>query len=199
MAALKASVSNQPQNVFAPGFWNINGYVFDGFLELSHDSPLVITRHPVMLGAKPGDHCYDEQRRFTIRLVTSNCFTSKVPGQFPASPTRAISAYNLLRNLQKSHQFLTLVTNFVTMSHVLISNIHVNEDMRTKESLYATVTLEEVFVVDLQTTKASADPQVTDETERGQVRVQPTLGSFEKVKEDAIKLGKQLPSLGFIH
>lgn len=143
---------------------------FDAWLRLQHSTSLTITQHPVETGASVTDHSYFNPRRFSFDIGMTDCIVSP---QFSGDYNRSVNAYNALVDLQKSRQRLTLVSKYGIFPNILIESVDVSDDYSTKNAMKATITLLEIIVAKLHTVKASADPQVTDQTSRGQIPPQP--------------------------
>lgn len=154
----------------APLNWSLGGMRFDAWLRLQHSTSLTITQHPVETGASVTDHSYFNPRRFSFDIGMTDCV---VAPQFQGDSNRSVNAYNALVDLQKSRQRLTLVSKYGIFPNILIESVDVSDDYSTKNAMKATITLLEIIVAKLHTVKASADPQVTDQTSRGQIPPQP--------------------------
>ena len=177
-----------PSRSIPPG-WNLNGLFFDAWLKLQHTTVLTSTNHPVERRAAISDHSYVEPFRGSFDIGMTDCVSSFVAGQFPASPTRSINAYNTLVDLQASGQFLTLDTKYAHYSNILIESISVDDDYQTVNALKATINLKQIIVADAQFIKITSNQHVTSTTPRGQVSAQPIPGSLEAIKKDLEELG----------
>lgn len=154
----------------APLQWSLGGMRFDAWLRLQHNTGLTITQHPVETGASITDHSYFNPRRFSFDIGMTDCI---VAPQFPGDANRSVNAYNALVNLQGRRERLTLVSKYGIFPNILIESVDVSDDYSTKNVMKATISLLEIIVAKLQTIKVSADPQVTDQTNKGQVPPQP--------------------------
>lgn len=178
-----------------PNTWHLEGYVFDAWLKLHHSNSLTITQHPVQTGAQVSDHAFVNARKFSFEIGMTDCARSIIAGQFPASPTRSINAYNTLVTLQASGKFLELLTKYTRSSQILIESIDVSDDFSTSNAMHATINLMEIIVADTQVAKVSAIPQVTDSTNRGQVNPALPFGTWPAVLAAAQKVGKDASGL----
>lgn len=170
MSTVTTGISYQsPALQIPPNGWNLNGYYFDAWLRLQHQSDMTITRHPVETGAEISDHCYAEPRRWIFQIGMSDVSTSPVAEQFSANPTRSVNAYNTLYQLQQSRTLLSLTSKYGTYTNVLIQSMIAIDDWRTKNALKVNVTLQEIILVSTSVVPVSAHQQTTDQTNRGQV------------------------------
>lgn len=173
MVVLKAGVSNTPppSSQAAPGTWNLNGMVFDAWLRLNHNTELTITQHPVETGAPISDHCFSNPRRFSFDIGMSDVLKSPSAA---GSSTRSINAYNSLVAMQESRQFLTLNCKYGFYRDILIQSINAVDDAQTVYGSRWTITLQRIVVASPQlgTGQISNNPQVTDQTSRGQLSPQ---------------------------
>lgn len=177
-----------PSQPIPPG-WNLNGLVFDAWLRLHHTNSLTYTQHPVESGANITDHSFVNPIRFSFDIGMTDCVKSLIPGQFPATPTRAINAYNTLVQLQATRQFLTLDSKYGHYESILIESIDVSDDYQTSEALKATINLVQIIVADTQLIVLTLNPNATNTTPRGQVSSQPIPGSLEAIQKDLEELG----------
>lgn len=180
-----ASNPNYTGGVSAPSdqllnVWNLNGYVFDAFLRMQHDSGLVITQHPVQTGAAITDHSYVNPKKFTFEVGVTDCARPIIVPNgkvIRANPTRYQAAYNVLVNMQENRNLLYLVSKYGFFENILIENISIPDDSTTQGAIKATVTLTEVILANARTITVSDLPETTDGTERGQVTGKPVIQS----------------------
>lgn len=162
-----------------PTQWSLGGYLFDAWLRLHHNNSLTITQHPVQAGADISDHAFVNPKRFSFDICITDTVTS---AQFTANPTRSINAYNVIQQMQASREPLTLVSKYGVYENILIESFEASDDFTTNTTLKATVNLVEIIIADVQVHKVSANPHMTDSTNRGQVAAQPEYGSLESIK-----------------
>lgn len=149
---------------------NIGGMFFDAFLRLDHTSKLNITSHPVQTGANISDHAYLEPKQITIEIGMSDVAKDLITNQFSGGWSKSVTAYQKLRELQASRVPLDVLTRLGIYRNMLIETITAPDDYRTLSGLKATITMKEVLVASVQTVKVSANPHMTDYTNRGEVQ-----------------------------
>lgn len=172
--------------------WNINGLVFDGWLQQRTSNSITSTDHPVATGAEITDHSYVNRRRFSLHIgMTDVLPNSQVSGQFPANPTRSINAFQTLRDLMNKRQFVTITDKYGFYDTFLIESIDVDDDATTVNCLRATVNLVEVILANTQTGATPKNPQAVNQTNRGQVAPIPAqqMGTWAAIQADLKKLG----------
>lgn len=146
--------------------------IFDALFSTEHQSSLTITEHPVQTGANISDHVYMDPQILTFEIGMSDVMKSSIPGQFSDNASRSVSAYLKLRQLQTQGLPITVVTRLGTYKNMMVENITAPEDNKTTFALRATVTLKEIFVVNVTTVKISERPQKSQETNEGEQKVQ---------------------------
>lgn len=154
--------------------------IFDAIFSTQHDTSLSITEHPVQSGASISDHAYEEAAKLTFDIGMSDVMQSYIPGQFSDNSSRSISAYAKLRELQTLRLPLSVVTKLDSYSNMLVETISTVEDNKTTYGLRATVTLKQVFVVNVNTVKISERPHKSAETNEGEQKVIKADESFLK-------------------
>ncbi len=184
--------NNQPQDPVLD-YWNLNGYLFDAWLSMTHDTNLTITQHPVQTGAAITDHSYVNPKRFNFQIGMTDVTTPlDIPGmnKFPTTPTKSLGAYDKLVELQSNREPLYLVSKYGYFEDILIESIHTPDDFRTKHGLKATITLVQIIMVDVKTARLSGLPHTTDQTNRGPISGRPIEpGTREAIRRDLINLG----------
>lgn len=146
---------------------NIAGYFFDAFLEINHTHQSRITSHPVQTGANITDHIYVEPVELNMKIKMSDCMQSLVGGQFTANYTRSVSAYNILRELQKSRIPFQVTTRLEIYQNMVIETLVVNDDVKNSSGLEVDVTLKQILVVSVKTIKTSARVNATNKLTLG--------------------------------
>jgi len=173
---------------------SIGGYFFDAYLMLDHDSQLTMTDHPVEEGANVTDHAFLEPESLSMEIAMSDVCTNFVDGQFAQKPTRSISAFDTLKQLQKDRTPLTISTRLKTYKNMLIATIASPEDFKTMYGLRATVIFREIIVVSTETValpnRSSAAPHKTGATNRGTVQPQPASDNRSTLRKAADALGR---------
>lgn len=148
---------------------NIGAFFFDAFLRIDHSSKLKITEHPIESGSVVADHAYMEPRELTFEIGMSDVMTSLVPGQFSGGWSRSVTAFETLRDLQRTRTPLFVHTRLGSYSNMLIAAISAPDDKNTQFGLRCSVTLRELIVSELKVVKVSSAPQITDISSDGQV------------------------------
>lgn len=156
---------------------NIGGYFFDGFITVTHNKRLEITQNPVETGASIVDHSYVKPATLTMKIVVSDAHASLVQGQFSDSWSRAVSAWNVLKQLQEDRIPVSVLTKLDLYENMLIQNLQATDEANTYTTLSADVTLQEIPIARVRTVKISAADQATLKTEMGKIEV-------EKVKNE---------------
>lgn len=172
---LVGGISNDPPQEPLLNYWNLNGYVFDAWLRLGHNSSNVITQHPVQTGANITDHSFEQPKRFSFEIGISDVVRAiPVPNgrAINAQPTRVQNAYDVLDKMRRERKLLYLVSKYGYFEGILIESIDIPDDYTTQSVIKATVNLTQVIIVDTQTEKVSGLPQLTDQTNRGSLQGQ---------------------------
>jgi hypothetical protein len=189
MTTIQARITNT-QDGAPPLTWSLGGMFFDAWLYLAHNTSLTITQHPVETGAAITDHSYVNPNRFSFTVgMTDVVPNPQVTGD---SQSRSVNAYRKLVEMQKSREPLPLVSKYGVFFNILIVDVAAADNFQTKYGGRFTITLQEVIMVGNQLTKVSANPQATEQTNRGQVSAQPLT---EEVKRAAINAGMSLNEL----
>lgn len=149
---------------------NIGGFFFDAVLNEQHDSELTITQHPVQTGASITDHSFVNPSTLTMEIATSDAMATMLEGQFTEYYTKSVSAYEKLRELQALRLPLSVHTRLHHYDNMLIQNITAPDSYRTQYGLRCTVTLQEIFVVNVATGTVSARNWTSGQTNRGEVQ-----------------------------
>ena len=127
-------------------------------IEEAHSDELVITDHPVELGASISDHAYLKPAEVVIRCGWSNSGYGAIGNLVKnvASVLTGGSAgedyvhtmYEKLRALQASRIPFDLVTGKRTYSNMLIAGLSVTTEPRTENALMVTATCRQIIVVE---------------------------------------------------
>ena len=151
----------------------LGGFIFDAILALNHERTASITSHPVETGAAVTDHAFIQPSKLTLQVGMSDALVDVIAGQFANGPSRSVTAYQTLVNLQQLRIPFDVATRLGLYRNMLIQSIVTPDDHTTAYGLKATVTLQEIFVASVRTVRISAQPQTTDSTNRGDVQAQP--------------------------
>lgn len=147
-------------------------FIFDAYFSIEHNTNLTITEHPVQTGANISDHAYMEPKELTFDIGMSDVMKSIIDGQFMDNASRGVSAYTVLRKLQEQRLPIQAVTRLGVYQNMMVSTITTTDNNSTANGLRATVTLKEIFVVQVTNVKISARPQVSNTTNNGDQKVQ---------------------------
>ena len=137
---------------------NIGGFFFDAVIREEHTTKIKMTEHPVQTGANIVDHAYMEPATLTMEIAMSDCMATMVAGQFTDKSTKSVSAYQTLLSLQQSRLPFQVHTRLNLYKNMLIEEISAPDDFKTQFGMRCTVTLKEIFVVEVSTTTVSARP-----------------------------------------
>lgn len=157
---------------------NIAGYFFDAFIDMHHTHESKITSHPVQSGANITDHIYTEPVELSMTIRMSDSMAGLVAGQFVGRYTRSVSAYNILRELQKQRIPFQVTTRLETYQNMVIQTLSVPDDYITQFGLEAKVTMKQVLIVNVKTVKVSNRINTTNTTNAGPVKVTNALSNF---------------------
>lgn len=148
---------------------NIGGYFFDGYLNLSVNSSLEITQHPVESGSAISDHSYMKPREISMTILMSDVHESLVAGQFEDSWSRSTSAWKILEKIQSERLTVSVLTRVGLYQNMLIQSLTANDTDIQLFGLRADVTLVELPVARVRTVEISAADQTTVNTEMGNI------------------------------
>lgn len=146
---------------------NIGGYFFDGFMNVTHNQTVTATDHPIQTGANVTDHAIVEPRTVTMVIRMSDVHESLFPTQFTERYTRSVSAWAVLQQMLRARLPLQVTTRLETYQNMLILDITADDDYKTREGLYVTVTLREQLMATTQTVQVSTRQDVTTYTYGG--------------------------------
>lgn len=134
--------------------------------EIASDD-LEITQHPVQQGATITDHAYLKPATVSIKIM------------FNAADAPLAETYAKLRQLQASREPFDVVTGKRAYKNMLFKSLGQTNDAQTENVLSISAELQEIFVVQVETTtvpprKQQANPGKTGATENaGQKSAQP--------------------------
>jgi len=151
---------------------DVGNFIFDAYFSVDHETNLTITEQPVQTGVNISDHAYMEAKQVIFDIGMSDVMQSVVSGQFGDNASRSVSAYTTLRALQEQRLPIQVATRLATYSNMLIATISCTDDSTTGNGMRATVTLQEIIVVNVNTVGISARPQVSASTNNGDQAVQ---------------------------
>lgn len=166
-------------------------YIFDAFFSINHESNLTITEHPIQSGASISDHAYMEPQSVTFEIGMSDVMkdipSTAIKSFSGVESSRSANAYKILRQLQKDRIAINAITRLGTYNNMLIETISAPDDNKTLYGLKATVTLKEIFVVNVTTVKISKRPHNTDKIHAGDIKVMPVSESLLALIMDQFK------------
>lgn len=134
--------------------------------EIASDD-LEITQHPVQQGATITDHAYLKPATVSIKIM------------FNAADAPLAETYAKLRQLQASREPFDVVTGKRAYKNMLFKSLGQTNDAQTENVLSISAELQEIFIVQVETTtvpprKQQANPGKTGTTENaGQKSAQP--------------------------
>lgn len=148
---------------------NIDGWFFDGFVNISQVHSLHTTSHPVQSGANITDHAYEEPIHITASIIVSDAYTAddtKRDAQLFLSngATKSVGAFNVLRQMQSERRLLKVVTKYGSYSNMLLTSLTVNTTYKNLYNMIADVELDEIIIASEKTVKVSARNQTTGST-----------------------------------
>ena len=158
---------------------NMGGIVADVTVEEEHDDELVITEHPVEMGASITDHSYKRPSSCIVRAGWSNSSYSAL-----GNPAYVQSVYEQFLQLQESRQPFDIVTGKRIYTDMLFRRLHVKTDEKTENALMLVAECQQIIIVTTQTVTTpnpknmqnpAADTGVSD---RGSVSAIPNPGNF---------------------
>ena len=136
-------------------------------LEETASDDLEITQHPVQQGATITDHAYLKPATLSIKIM------------FNAADAPLAETYAKLRQLQASREPFDVVTGKRAYKNMLFKSLGQTNDAQTENVLSISAELQEIFIVQVETTtvpprKQQANPGKTGATENaGQKSAQP--------------------------
>lgn len=135
---------------------NIGGFFFDAVINVSTEHQAVITSHPVQSGANISDHVCLEPVTISMQIKMSDAMDSMVRGQWHGAYTKSVSAYRKLCELQAARLPVTVLTRLNQYPNMVISGIHVDDDVNTLYGLQATIEMQQIIMATVATEKVSA-------------------------------------------
>jgi hypothetical protein len=129
-------------------------YVFDAVLKANHKRELRRTRHPIQTSATSpvtsiADHAFKEPTTMTVEIGMSDAMDSYAPGMWTSNPSKSVSAFQTLCNLQDAKTLVTVTTRLATYGNMLVEVIEPSETVKTLHGLKATVVFSQVFLAQL--------------------------------------------------
>ncbi len=155
----------------------IGSIVLDCSVSEQHQADVDVTDSPVERGANISDHARPKPETLTLEGLITNAPLSRDPlspstaeslagsidtgfiSRAQGDPTRAVSAYQDLRDLKDAGELIEVVTSLRSYSDMVLTNLSVPRDAKTGECLKFTATFKQIRVVEnkkviVQETKA---------------------------------------------
>ena len=163
-------------------------YVFDAILRVEHQRRLHCTEHPIQAGgsapaASITDHAYLLPARVTLEIGMSDAMAGFSPNAWDDGPSKSISAWQMLTDLQAARTLVKLDTRLDSYSNLVIESLSTTDTRETRHGLKAIVTFTEVFLASATSATSvlgfdmsavdSDRPQTTDQTPSGIVHALP--------------------------
>lgn len=114
----------------------------------STNDTLTITKQPVQLGASITDHSYKEPTAFTMTAYFQDNITTSLS-----------QAYQKLLDLQSSRQPFAVVTPKRIYKNMLMASLGQTTDKTTENTLFITMSFQEVILVSVTTTTVARNKQ----------------------------------------
>ncbi len=137
---------------------SIGGIFVDVVISEEHTASMEIAEHPVESGAKISDHAWRMPYSVSLESVIGS--------------DRAVSSYQALLAMQEKAEPFALITGLKVYSNMLVKEISATRDREHARVLKFTAELQEVIIVDTQTSGATGDTdddKAKGTTKRGQV------------------------------
>jgi hypothetical protein len=130
-------------------------YFFDAVLKADHQQALRITEHPVQTGANITDHAYIEPAMLVLEIGMSDAMDRYIAGQYRSNPSKSVSAYETLLELQAKRQPLTVTTRLRKYDNMLIQNINSSDNVNSYYGVKAIVVFKQIIIAIDAATKRS--------------------------------------------
>jgi hypothetical protein len=133
----------------------IEALELDASLSEEHTSDAEVTEHPVEVGADISDH----KRKKPLQVKITGLVTN-TPLKFLNfnSGDAAVTAWDLLQELQKGSALITVITTLKTYDNMAIISLSAPRDVKRGHSLEFTATMREIFTAKSGTVAAPETP-----------------------------------------
>ena len=177
----------------------------DTVISERHESTLSITKYAVEQGADMSDHYVVAPLIFNFTGLISDIYSNEIidfalTGAAGAaadllginkllgrtSGSKSQLAWEQLKDLQQSGQFITYVSNLEVYENMLISRLSVNQDATTSQAIVFEMTLEQVLTADIEVVKGEgkfASSDVTKGKKETQTRMSKITANGKKSGE----------------
>jgi len=136
---------------------------FDATMSVKHDLSATLTKSQIEDGSNISDHVTKDNKKATFDIVISNTPLSYLSGLTSAltgsGQSRSAEAYDKLTKLRDNSTPFNAVFGNKIYKSAIITNISVNETVKTSGALEATITIEEPKIVTSQMVSTKAVPK----------------------------------------
>lgn len=159
-----------------------SSYVFDAVIAAEHDQTLTKTRHPVQTGSDITTNAYLEPATLVLYVLMSDAVAAYVAGypgassyirQWTGNPSKSISAYQQILNLQALRIPLSVTTRLRSYINMLIMKVSPKEDATTIGAARFRLEMEQVYMAGTQVSPISTRANDTSATALGTVNNAP--------------------------
>jgi len=125
---------------------SIAGFVPDVIVKEVHQDNLTITQHPIEAGAAISDHAYNEMPTLEMTVLWRYLANGLISGLLDKAGSSG-DTYTDLLTLQANREPFDVMTGKREYKDVLLTAIEVKTDADTENSLSATLTFQQLFIV----------------------------------------------------
>ena len=150
---------------------------FDLLMSEEHSLQSTVTSHPVEDGSEINDHIHNAVESGSMTGMITN-FSIHRPGIFS---NRAQDAFDLLYQIWKERQLVTIVTMLKTYTDMAITSAPVARDAESGESIIIQINFQKVDVRKLQTVVLETEISLKGLTSATQKQVAPTADAGRSV------------------
>lgn len=166
----------------------------DASVELRHEGDVIVTKHPVEIGANISDFAIVQPRKFTLTGRIS-IVKPKQEGEsddtndiISGAVNRVAEAWTALENAMRNRYFVSIDTILKTYDDMLITSLRTTQDWRTARVLDFTANLQEIITVAVKETELTeaqlleggTREQASPTSERGDVQPVEAAPSLEE-------------------
>jgi hypothetical protein len=158
-------------------------YCFDAVLKTTHNQRVTPTSLPVQTGANIADHAFIQPAILELEIGMSDSMAQYSTGQsislngatvqtqpWPAlSNSKSVGAYQTLVNLQQARTIMLLTTRLMSYPNMLLTNIRVTDDYRSRFGLRASLTFTQIFMAAVSVNAATARGDCLNPVNNGSV------------------------------
>lgn len=133
---------------------NVGGLIFDATFSEQHKVELEVTDNPVERGAPVTDHARMKPVSVTIKAGVSDTPLAVIDNdQFASDSGRTRRCYQILFDLLKAAEPITIQTGLASYINMLCVSIDTEQDSATSSALLFTATFREVNIVSTEKVK----------------------------------------------